>query len=113
MAGLVQLVTSLPSREAALELAHAAVEAGMAACVQVLGPVTSVYRWQGAVQEDQEHLCVIKVPEAGLDAAVAFVRARHPYDTPELTAVGSAFVDARYLAWAEEVTAASGASRKE
>jgi periplasmic divalent cation tolerance protein len=97
---LVQVFTTLGSRDEALGLARAAVEARTAACVQIVGPITSVYRWQGAVQEDQEFLCLLKAPASRLEALLGFVRDHHPYDTPEITAVPSAPVDARYLAWA-------------
>jgi len=97
-------MTTLPSRDAAVGLGHAAVEARLAACVQVLGPITSVYRWEGRVEEAEEHLCLLKVPEDGVDRLAAFVRERHPYDTPELTAIPSLRVDERYLGWAKAVT---------
>ncbi|HEX2089909.1 MAG TPA: divalent-cation tolerance protein CutA [Actinomycetota bacterium] len=102
---LVQLITTLESREQALSLARDAVEARTAACVQVIGPITSVYRWQGEREETEEFLCLLKVPSEGMERLVQFVRDRHPYDTPELTAVGSTFVDERYLAWARSETA--------
>ena len=102
---LVQLITTLESREQALSLARDAVEARTAACVQVIGPITSVYRWQGEMEETEEFLCLLKAPSEGLERLVQFVRERHPYDTPELTAVGSTFVDERYLAWARSETA--------
>ena len=103
MPGLTTLVTTLGSREDALALAHAAVEGGVAACVQLIGPVTSVYRWEGTLHEEEEILCLFKAPAEGLDRLVEFVRSRHPYDVPELTEIESGFVDPRYLAWAEEV----------
>jgi periplasmic divalent cation tolerance protein len=99
MSDLVQLFTTLGSRADAQVLAHAVVEERMAACAQVVGPITSVYRWEGKVEESEEFLCLMKVTADGLDQLVAFVRDRHPYDTPELTAVPSSFVDERYLAW--------------
>lgn len=102
---LVQLITTLESREQALSLARDAVEARTAACVQVIGPITSVYPWQGEMEETEEFLCLLKAPSEGLERLVQFVRERHPYDTPELTAVGSTFVDERYLAWARSETA--------
>jgi periplasmic divalent cation tolerance protein len=98
---LLQVLTTFADRAAALAVARAVIEARMAACGQVIGPTTSVYRWKQAVQEDEEYLCVLKVPPEGLEALTAFVRARHPYDTPELTALPSAYVDERYLAWAQ------------
>jgi len=97
---LAHVFTTLDSKEHALELARAAVEARAAACVQIIGPITSVYRWDGAVQEDQEFLCLFKGPASRLKPLMDFVRDRHPYDTPEITAVPSTAVDERYLAWA-------------
>ncbi len=102
---LVQLITTLESREEALSLAREAVDARTAACVQVIGPIASVYRWKGTVEEAEEFLCLMKVPREGLERLVQFVRGRHPYDTPEITTVESGFVDERYLAWARSETA--------
>ena len=70
----------------------------------MLGPITSVYRWHGAVEEASEFLCLLKAPADGLERLRIFVRERHPYETPELTAVSSVFVDERYLAWAAAET---------
>ena len=102
MGELVELLTTLGSKADALALARAAVEGRVAACVQVIGPITSVYRWEGRVEESEEFLCLMKVPGGELDRLVAFVRDRHPYDTPELTAVPSSFVDNRYLSWVQQ-----------
>jgi periplasmic divalent cation tolerance protein len=99
---LVHLLTSFSEKQAALALARAAVEARVAACGQVIGPITSVYRWEQSMNEEEEYLCVMKVPSEGLDALTTFVMDRHPYDTPELTALPSAYVEERYLAWARE-----------
>jgi periplasmic divalent cation tolerance protein len=103
---LVQLITTLESREDALSLAHAAVDERVAACVQVIGPISSVYRWQSKVEESAEYLCLMKTPLEGLERLIAFVRERHPYDTPEITVVESLFTDDRYLSWAENETIA-------
>jgi len=101
---LAHVLTTVSSREHALALAHAAVEARVAACVQILGPITSVYRWEGDVREEAEVLCFFKAPSERADALIAFVRDHHPYETPEITTVSSDFVDPRYLAWTVEVT---------
>jgi periplasmic divalent cation tolerance protein len=109
MAELAQLLTTVETRKQALELAHGVVEERLAACVQIIGPITSVYRWEGRVVEADEFLLLMKVPADGVEALAAFVHDRHPYDTPELTAVRSSFVDERYLAWAEgEVSPVTG-----
>lgn len=106
--GLVQLITTVGSREEALALGHAAVDERAAACVQVLGPITSVYRWESQVREDEEFLCVMKAPSERVERLVQFVKGRHPYDTPELTVVSADFVDPRYLSWAESETVGPG-----
>jgi len=104
MAELVQLLTTFASRGQALDVARAAVAERVAACVQIVGPITSVYRWEGRVEEAEEVLCLFKTTGSGLEELVTFVRDHHPYDIPELTAVPVSFVDPRYLTWAEEVT---------
>jgi periplasmic divalent cation tolerance protein len=101
---LVQLLTTVESREQALHLSHAAVDARVAACVQIVGPITSVYRWEGQVEEATEFLLLMKAAGEGLERLAAFVRDRHPYDTPEITVIESPFVDERYLAWARAET---------
>ena len=93
----VVLCTAPP--EAAADLARGLVEAGLAACVNRLPGVTSVYRWEGAVQEDAEVLLVCKTTAAALPALEDHLRARHPYDVPEVVALEAAHVEPRYLAW--------------
>src|SRR5437879_3469384 len=84
---LVQVLTALPGREEALGLAREVVEARLAACVQIVDGITSVYRWQGEVREESEALCVMKVPADRAAVLIDRVRARHPYETPEITSV--------------------------
>ncbi|MEX2458613.1 MAG: divalent-cation tolerance protein CutA [Actinomycetota bacterium] len=105
MEGLAQIVTTVSTRDEALALAHEAVDAGAAACVQILGPITSVYRWEGHVQEQSEFLLLAKAPGERSEALAAFLAERHPFDTPEVAVYEAGWVDPRYLAWAAEVTA--------
>lgn len=102
---LAQLFTTLNSREGALKLGREAVESRVAACAQVIGPMTSVYRWEGGLEESEEFLCLLKTPDERVAELIQFVRDRHPYDTPEITTVSSEFVDERYLKWARAETA--------
>jgi periplasmic divalent cation tolerance protein len=106
--GLVQVLTTVESREQALELAHAAIDAREAACVQIVGPIISVFRWEGKVEETAEFLLWLKAPHERTGRLMGFVRDHHPYDTPEITAVESSFVDDRYLAWAKSETVGTG-----
>ncbi len=84
---LVEVRVSVPDEDTGLALAQALVEAGAAACVQCLGPVTSVYRWEGVVQVEREWLLLAKTTEAALPSVQEVVVAGHPYDVPEILAV--------------------------
>jgi periplasmic divalent cation tolerance protein len=100
----VVVLTTLGAGTEAVELARALVEEGLAACVNVLPPMRSVYRWKGAVEVDTEQQVVIKTTAAGVAALEARLRALHPYELPEflvLTAGGSE----AYLRWVAEAVA--------
>ena len=77
----------------------------MAACVQAIPGVISTYRWQGAVQSDNEVLLLIKTTPARRDALKSRLPALHPYDLPELIVVDASDGLDRYLCWAETETA--------
>jgi periplasmic divalent cation tolerance protein len=92
--------TTVATLEDAARLARGAVEAHLAACVQVEGPVTSHYQWQGRLEVASEYRLMFKfLPEqsAGLEA---WILARHPYDTPEWIVVRTQHVPEKYLSWA-------------
>ena len=84
MTGCCQIVTSIDSPERANELAAALVDEHLAACVQVAGPVESVYRWKGAVERAREWVIVVKTSAARRADAMARIEALHPYDLPEI-----------------------------
>jgi periplasmic divalent cation tolerance protein len=90
---------SCPDTDAAHALARSLVDAGLAACVAVLSPQVSYYRWQGAVERADETGLLAKTWSDRVDALVAHVVARHPYELPEVIAVeGGSGLD-RYLDW--------------
>jgi periplasmic divalent cation tolerance protein len=80
------------------------VEQRLAACVQVVGPVRSTYRWQGVVETATEWLCLAKTRLVIVDDVIATVRAIHSYDTPEIVATPIVAGDADYLAWIDDET---------
>ncbi len=103
---VLTVLTTVDSAEAAAELARSAVEARLAACAQVSGPVTSVYRWKGKVETAREWQVLLKTTSAAYPALEARLTAEHPYDTPEIIATPVVRGSADYLAWvAAEVTA--------
>jgi periplasmic divalent cation tolerance protein len=98
----VVLVTC-SSEEEASRIAHALVDARLAACVNIFdSPVRSVYRWKGRVETATEHLLVIKTRRARLAALEAAVKRLHSYQTPEVIALPVAEGSRRYLAWLDE-----------
>ena len=94
----VVLVTA-PDPEVAAQLARRLVEEGLAACVNLVPGVRSIYRWQGALQEDAEVLLIAKTPAARVDALVTRVHALHPYELPEVIALAVAAGNEPYLDW--------------
>ncbi len=94
----VVLVTA-PGVDVARPLARALVEQGLAACASLVPGVTSVYRWEGAVQEDAEVLLIVKTVRGRLDELEAFLAEHHPYDVPECVALAPTEVAAGYLTW--------------
>ena len=92
--------TTVATSEDASRLARGAVEAHLAACVQVDGPVASHYRWGGKVESAQEYRLMFKfLPELAAELE-SWVLARHPYDTPEWVVVRAEHVSEKYLSWA-------------
>lgn len=99
MDGHVQVLTAAGSPEEADAIAAALLDARLAACVQVVGPVRSRYRWQGRVESAEEWLCVVKTTAAAAGAAMAEIARVHSYDTPEITVTPIVTGAASYLAW--------------
>ncbi|MFT7834822.1 divalent-cation tolerance protein CutA [Saccharothrix sp. BKS2] len=100
----VVVLTTAGSAEAADALARAVVEARLAACAQVGGPVRSVYRWDGALQEDREWQLWIKTAYDRVDELTEFIKTRHDYDVPEVVALPVLGGNTDYLAWITEQT---------
>lgn len=94
----VVLITA-PDPEVGKRLARALVDRRLAACVNVLPGVVSIYHWEGAVQEDAEVLLVVKTGRAQWADLVGFLKTEHPYDTPECVALEPAAVESKYGAW--------------
>ena len=97
---LVVLMTA-GSREEADKIANALVTEMLAACVNVLPGVTSVYRWEGAVQRDQEWLLLAKSTREVLDDLVRRVHALHSYELPEVVALPITGGSEAYLHWVD------------
>ena len=100
---MVRLVLiTAPDEATARKLARSLVEERLAACVNVVSGLTSIYRWEGEVHEDAELLLLVKTTAAALPELEARVRALHPYSVPELLALAVDSGLDRYLSWVKE-----------
>ena len=97
--------TNLPDAASAGRLAESLVGQRLAACVNVLAPCRSVYRWKGALQREEEVPLLIKTTASRYAALEAAIRAGHPYELPEIVAVPVEHGLAAYLDWVEAETA--------
>jgi periplasmic divalent cation tolerance protein len=95
---LVVLVTT-PSAEVAAGLARALVEAGLAACGNVVPGLRSIYRWEGQVQDEAEALLILKTTRPRFEALKDELLRRHPYQVPEVLALPVEAGSEAYLAW--------------
>jgi len=95
----LQVVTTT-SREADAErIARTLLERRLAACVQIAGPVTSLYWWKGVLETSEEWLCSIKTGEAQYAALEKAIRKVHPYEVPEIVAIPIVAGSKDYLRW--------------
>ena len=95
---IVVLMTAA-NREEANQIAELLVSARLAACVQILPEIESVYRWQGEVKREQEILLLAKTLRSRFEELESKVRALHSYETPEIVAVSVVDVSEPYLKW--------------
>jgi periplasmic divalent cation tolerance protein len=95
----VVVVSTTASEEAARALAAGVIEARLGACAQIVGPITSVFRWNGEVQTEQEWRLEIKTTADRVTALTAHIEDNHGYDLPEIIAIPIAGGSAGYLSW--------------
>ncbi len=95
----IQVITTTTEKAEAERIARALVEMGLAGCVQIIGPILSIYRWQGTIEEAPEWLCLIKTSRASYAEVEATLRCLHSYETPEILAVPIVAGSAAYLRW--------------
>ncbi|MGI9047310.1 MAG: divalent-cation tolerance protein CutA [Burkholderiales bacterium] len=101
----ILVMTTFPDRDSALKLAQHLIGEQLAACVNVLGECSSVYRWQAQIETAHETPVLIKTTSARYPEVEAAVRANHPYELPEIVAVRISAGSRPYLAWIAAQTA--------
>jgi len=102
MAEHLLILTTVGNEEDAAVLARSLVEERVAACVNILGPMRSFYRWKGNLEEESERLLLIKTRTDRFVALEAAMKKLHPYEVPELVAMPITAGSAAYLGWVDE-----------
>ncbi|HXH06755.1 MAG TPA: divalent-cation tolerance protein CutA [Vicinamibacterales bacterium] len=106
--GCIVVLTTLPREADATAVARGLVEDRVAACVNILPEMTSIYTWEGRIEQEPERQLLIKTTEERLPALWTRLRQRHPYQVPEFLVVPVIDGNEAYLRWvAESVTPAA------
>ena len=100
---IVVYVTA-PNEDEAAGIARSLVELKLAACVNIIKDIRSIYRWQGTLQDDSEVLMIIKTREELFDPLTVKVRKLHSYDVPEIIALPISLGSEDYIKWIREST---------
>ncbi len=95
----VAIYSTYPDVETAEAIGAGLVEEGLAACVNILPAMRSIYRWQGAIEADDEVVAIVKSQRGRADEIVAAIEKRHPYDTPAIVVFPIVAGSRRYLDW--------------
>lgn len=104
MSTIVTVYAVFGSREEADRIGRAVIEERLAACVNILAPCQSIYRWQGAIESAEEVPALFKTIAGGAEALVARIAALHSYDVPAITVWKIVHTPASYQAWVEAGT---------
>jgi periplasmic divalent cation tolerance protein len=104
MANALEVHITAPDRERAEGIARALVGERLAACVNIVTGVRSIYRWEGQIHEDDEVLCLVKTRPGLFASLCSRVSELHPYDVPEILAFEVADASPAYLAWLASAT---------
>jgi periplasmic divalent cation tolerance protein len=99
---ILAVITSVGTEEQALDIAHALVKRRLAACVNILPFVRSIFRWKGKIQQDAELLLLIKTLESNFEAVRGVIKELNAYELPEIVAFPAEKADAAFAAWVAE-----------
>ena len=104
MPDIIQIVTTIDDREAAERLGRRLVDERLVACCPVVGPIRSIYRWKGAIEEAEEWYCVLKTRPSLYRRVEEAILKLHPYEVPEIIAITIDEALDAYAGWVEEGT---------
>jgi periplasmic divalent cation tolerance protein len=104
----IQVLTTVDDEKKASEIANAILDERVAACVQILGPISSSYWWKGKIEHAKEWICLAKARAEDYEKLQAVIKSVHPYEVPEILAVPVSFGNPAYLNWVRDETTRKG-----
>lgn len=99
MSGFIQIATTFAQKNEAEQLARLLLEKRLAGCVQILGPMQSIYRWQGQIEQAEEFLCLIKSHAECYAEIERLIKAQHSYQLPQIVVHPLKSGSSEYLDW--------------
>lgn len=99
------IYVTTPSKEVAIELGGKLVEARLAACVNILPAMTSIYEWQGTLHRDDEAVLIVKTSQSRIEEVMREIKSSHPYDCPAIFSWSPETVEPTFLQWIETQSA--------
>jgi len=103
MESYIQIITTTENRQDAEKIAAILVDEKLAGCVQIVGPITSIYRWKGCIETAEEWQCIIKSRRDLYEDVEKIIKKVHPYEVPEIIAVSMIEGSRDYLDWLDSV----------
>jgi periplasmic divalent cation tolerance protein len=100
--GVLAVLTSVGTEQQALDIAHALVKRRLAACVNILPGVRSIFRWKGKVQQDGEWLLIVKTLDSKFEAVRGVIKELNAYELPEIAAFPATLVDSMFNTWVHD-----------
>lgn len=97
----IQVITTISDKRKAENIARKLVYKRLAACVQIAGPIKSVYRWKGKIETAKEWVCIIKTKKGLYEKVETAIKKIHPYEVPEIIAMPITAANKDYLKWIE------------
>jgi periplasmic divalent cation tolerance protein len=99
----IQVFTTTGKKEDAERIAKILLEKKLAGCIQIIGPMSSLYWWKGRMEESEEWLCIIKSEKSLYNELEKTIKDNHPYDVPEIIAVPITMGNQDYLDWLNSI----------
>ncbi|MCL7403249.1 MAG: divalent-cation tolerance protein CutA [Thaumarchaeota archaeon] len=99
MSEYIQVLTTVDSREKAEEIAGKLLNARLAACIQIIGPIKSMYWWKGVIEYSQEWICLVKTKAEMYNEVESMIKNSHSYEVPEIIAIPVIHGYDKYLEW--------------